>query len=93
MLGFAEDFIEVFRVMFYRCFDVVSDVRIKDIIEVFGSYVGIFVINDGYSFSSDFYFVLLISCSVFIYGLIVLPKVMVSMQNVEGIENVNSKWT
>jgi hypothetical protein len=42
----TEDFIEMFRVMFERSFDVMSDVRNNYTIELFGCYVGIFAFHD-----------------------------------------------
>jgi hypothetical protein len=46
--------IEKLGVMFDRNFDVMSDVRSNDILEVFRGYVGIFCLMMRFSFSNDF---------------------------------------
>jgi hypothetical protein len=53
----TEDFIEVFGVIFYRCFDIINDIRINNIREIFGGYTWIFVFDDEIIFSNDFHFV------------------------------------
>jgi hypothetical protein len=50
----TEYFIEGLEVMFSRSFDVLSDVRSNDIVEMFGYYIGDAFLVMGYIFSLCF---------------------------------------
>jgi hypothetical protein len=43
----AEALIEVHGVIFDECFDILSDVRSNEISEVFGRYIGVFILLIG----------------------------------------------
>jgi DNA integrity scanning protein DisA with diadenylate cyclase activity len=52
----AKYFIEVFPVIFYRCFDVMNDVRINKIIELLVSFADTFIVDDRLLLHESFLF-------------------------------------
>jgi hypothetical protein len=45
-----EDCIVVIRIMFDMYFDIMSDIRIYDVLELFRCYIGVFIFEDVISF-------------------------------------------